>query len=393
MRFQLACLVLILCAGRALAAEAPAKAAAAQVAVESKSDREVRELFEGPIPRIQIAIPADGIQGLRDDRRKNVKATVVENGVTWSNVLVHIKGAAGSTRSVDDKPALTLTMGKFVKGQRFHGLEKFHLNNSVQDPSFMSEILCGELYRKAGIPTARGTHARVWLNGRDLGLFVLKEGYDKGWLGRNFTNASGNLYDGGFLNDIEGNVERVSGNGPDNREDLKALADAARAPLPERLQRLGPLLDLDRFTTFCVLQALTQDWDGYAMKPNNYKLYADPLSGRFNFIPHGMDQMFGDPEAPVIPTFNGLLAVQTFQIPEMRRRYQERLSRLMHDVFLVEEMTRRMDRMEPRVYALIQEFNKDEENGFKEAARDFRNKVVNRVRSVQRQLADLPKPP
>jgi spore coat protein H len=387
----LACLLLTaLCC--VAATSPPETADKAKSAKESKSDRDARELFAGQVPRIRIDISRADMQSLREDRKKSVKAVVTENGVTWSNVAIHVKGSAGSTRSIDDKPALTLNMDKFTKGQKFHGLDKFHLNNSVQDPSYMSEIICAELYRKAGVPTARGTHARVWLNGRDLGLFVLKEGYDKDWLDRNFRNTTGNLYDGGFLNDIEGNLERSSGSGPDNRDDLKALASAARAPLPDRLKRLDAVLDLEGFTSFCILQALTFDWDGYAMKPNNYRLYRDPSSGKFTFIPHGMDQMFWESEAPVFPGFNSLVAAQAFQIPELRQRYLDRLVEIVRTVFRLETMTNQVSQLEGRITALLAESDRGGAGNFRWAAKDLRDKIVSRVRSVEQQLASLPKP-
>jgi hypothetical protein len=65
-------------------------------------------------------------------------------------------------------------------------LDKIHLNNSVQDRSYLTEILCGDLFLAAGVPAARGTHARVFLNGRDLGLYGLKEGFDQSFLRRHF---------------------------------------------------------------------------------------------------------------------------------------------------------------------------------------------------------------
>ena len=65
--------------------------------------------------------------------RPSVPATVREGELVWTNVSLHLKGAAGNFRSVDDKPALTLNFDKLADGQRFHGLQKISLNNSVQD--------------------------------------------------------------------------------------------------------------------------------------------------------------------------------------------------------------------------------------------------------------------
>ncbi len=138
------------------------------------------EFFEkGMIPQLKIEISKKEEEKLRANNRAYVKCTLTENGeVKYKDVGIKMKGAAGSFRGLDDRPALTLNMDKFEKGQRFHALDKFHLNNSVQDESFISELICAELNRDAGLPAPRVSHARVWLNGRDLGFYVLKEGFD-----------------------------------------------------------------------------------------------------------------------------------------------------------------------------------------------------------------------
>ncbi len=158
------------------------------------------DFFEsGRVPQIRIEIVKTNMESLRRDARKYVPATVRDGETVYTNVAIHLKGAAGSFRSVDDRPALTLNFDKFIPGQNFEGLDKLHLNNSVQDPSYMTELICGELFLAAGVPAARASHARVELNGRDLGLYVVKEGFDKKFLKRHFKDVNGNLYDGGFL--------------------------------------------------------------------------------------------------------------------------------------------------------------------------------------------------
>ena len=98
---------------------------------------------------------------------------------------------------------MTLNFDKNAKGQRFHGLSKLSLNNSVQDPTLISEQFSREMFLKAGIATPRASHAVVELNGRDLGVYVLVEGFNKQFLRRHFKNAEGHLYDGGFLKDVD----------------------------------------------------------------------------------------------------------------------------------------------------------------------------------------------
>src|SRR5689334_15748476 len=68
--------------------------------------------------RIQIEIPEQGLETLRtfrwqgraggNEKRPSVKAIVREGGKEFRDVAVHLKGAAGSFRSVDNNPSFTL---------------------------------------------------------------------------------------------------------------------------------------------------------------------------------------------------------------------------------------------------------------------------------------------
>src|SRR6266404_2292956 len=163
--------------------------------------------------KIQIEIPEAGMATLRQyewnrepkpGERIPAHATVTEGTVVYTNVALHLKGAAGSFRPVDDKPGLTLHFDKFVKGQRFHGFQKISLNNSVQDPAYITDKLCREVFEKAGVPVPRAGYATVRLNGRGLGLYVMTEGWNKQFLKRYFNNTKGNLYECGFAKDVNG---------------------------------------------------------------------------------------------------------------------------------------------------------------------------------------------
>src|SRR5687768_479503 len=94
------------------------------------------EIFDNKtILPIRIEIASNEMAVLRRNDRQDVRATVYEGSNVWREVGLHVKGAAGSRvpRGIDDKAALTLNFQKFTPGQRFHGLRKIHLNNSVQD--------------------------------------------------------------------------------------------------------------------------------------------------------------------------------------------------------------------------------------------------------------------
>ena len=356
---------------------------------------EAAEFFSsGVIPTIQIQVHRTNMARLSRNPRDYVRATVREGERVYEEVGIHLKGAAGSFRSVNDsKPAFTLNFDKFVDRQHFHGIDKLALNNSVQDPSYITEELCGDLFLAAGVPTPRTTHARVQFNGRDCGLYVLKEGFDKTFLRRHFKNVKGNLYDGGFLNEITQPLERTSGDGDvPNRRDLKALAEAAQTPdRTERMARLEQVLDVERFITFSVLEMLTWHWDGYTLKRNNYRLYHDPDSGRIVFFPHGMDQMFWDANQRVIPTAGqteGLVARAILQTAEGQRRYRQMAAALVTNVFTAERLTNQIRQIQARIRPVLGAIDPQSAKEHDRAVANLINQVNQRVLRARQLLAE-----
>jgi hypothetical protein len=282
----------------------------------------------GGVPRLKIQISDAELQKLQQQNREYVRCTVIENNRTpYEQVGIHLKGAGGSTRSLDDKPALTLNFDRFKKGQTFHDLDKIHLNNSVQDPSYLNEQLSSELFLAAGVPAPRVTHARVWLNGRDLGFYVLKEGFNKRFLKRYFVDASGNLYEPAELDDLNGSHKLVSGKGPENNGEVNRVVEACQEPDPrKRWQRVARLVDVDAFLTYMAMELMTGHWDGYTANRNNYRFYFDPATGKLRFFPQGMDQMFQHPDMSVLIVPQGSLVTRAVMSnPAWQTRYRQKV--------------------------------------------------------------------
>lgn len=346
----------------------------------------------GAIPHLKIEITASNYARLQQNPRNSVPAKVTDGKTVYHDVAVHLKGAAGSFRPVDANPALTLNFDKFKEGQDFHGLDKLHLNNSVQDPSYITELLCSELFLAAGVPTARTTHARVELNGRPLGLYVLKEGFDKTFLRRHFTNAKGNLYDGGFIREITEPLERDEGEGPSHAE-LKRLVAATNESDPDaRWAKLEELLDMDSMLSFMALEMMTWHWDGYVMKRNNYRVYHDPTADKIYFLPHGMDQMFWVADGAIVPVNpEGMIAAAVLRTPQGRKLYRERIGLLLTNVFLVERLTNRIDEVQRRIRPLLASMSSSAARNHDGAVYILRQQVIGRVNGV-RQLLEQPEP-
>jgi spore coat protein H len=359
--------------------------------------------------RLEIQIEAKDVEVLRgyhwhgwqgrQQTRPQVLATVRENGVIYTNVALHLKGAAGSFRPFDDKPALTLNFNKHAKGQRFHGYSKISLNNSVQDPTFLCEALSRELFDAAGVPVPRADHATVILNGRDLGLYVMTEGYNKDFLRRYFKNVKGNLYDGGFCQEVHSNLSVNSGDNPDDRSDLQRLIAAVRESDPQRRwESLSQVLDMDRFITFLAMEILTCHWDGYGLNRNNYRLFHDLDSGRMIFMPHGMDQVFDwppgryPPEASLHPTMKGDIARAALATTEGWQKYWERVAFLQTNVFKEELLSSRINELSLRIRPTIAAYSPSLAQQHDARVASLNDRVVRRARFIAREVAN-PKEP
>ncbi|MGL6075813.1 MAG: CotH kinase family protein [Fimbriiglobus sp.] len=326
---------------------------------------------------------------LKQNGRNYVRATVKIDDQTFNDVGIHIKGAAGSSRGWDDKPALTVNFDKFVKGQAWKGLDKIHLNNSVQDGTYLNEILCSELSRTMGLPTARAAQATVELNGRKVGMYVVKEGYNSGFVKRNFPNQTdGNLYDGGFLQDIDGNLKLDSGDDV-KREDLKPIIKACQiGDQKKRFEEVSKLIDVDRFYTIAALQILGTDWDGYTRNRNNYRLYL-PKNGKAIFIPHGMDQMFGNPSEGLWHGWGGMVARAILDHPEGKKKTLERLKEMNEKHFKPEKIHARIDEWTKRGKEGLALQNKDWANQYENEAKNQKARVKERYEYIQKELPKL----
>ena len=352
------------------------------------------EIFDNQhVLPLRIEIAPNELKALQQDNRRFVRATVREGTNVWKEVGLHVKGAAGSTRDLNDKPALTLAFAKFTPGQRFHGLRKIHLNNSVQDGSYLTENICSELFRKAGVPTPRVSYATLELNGKKKGLYVLKEGFTREMLGLYFQNPKGNLYDGGFLREVTDQLERDTDGEDDVRDwsDLKALARAAQEPdLEKRWAELNQVLDVDRFISFTALEVLTWDWDGYVLNRNNYRVYHDLDTGRMVFFPHGMDQMFWETGHPMLPPnrFNGLVARAVIEAPQGRKLYRERFGQLFTNVFQIETLTNRVSELATLLRPYV-----GNTNDYNNQEKRIRDLIVAQHGNFARRLSEPPPQP
>ncbi|HTD66035.1 MAG TPA: CotH kinase family protein [Candidatus Limnocylindria bacterium] len=296
-------------------------------------------LFRDPTLRtLRIDVPEANLAALKQGNRDYIRATFSEGSMTLHDVGIRLKGHA-SFQPVDKKPAFAIKFNEFTSGQEYRGLSKLVLNNSAQDPSFVRELLAGELFREAGVPAARATHVLVELNGRELGFYVLVEPMNKSFLKREFGVAGGNLYEG-ETKDIGEHLEQENGDDT-TQKDLQALAAAAQLPARERMEKLRALLDVGEFASFVAMEMLTASIDGYAFKKNNYRVYHHPRTDKLMFVPHGLDASFGS--VGFQPPQDSLVVKALWELPEFQQQFRTRLAELATNVWRPRVLTTRLN--------------------------------------------------
>jgi len=350
---------------------------------------------QGIIPKLRIEIAPAELTKLNKDQRSYVRCTVREgDDFIFHDVGIHLKGAAGSFRPVNDRPALTLNFDKYREKQKFHGLDKIHLNNSVQDGTYLNEYLASALFNAGGVPSPRVSHARVWLNGRDLGFYVLKEGFDTQFMRNHFGSKAGTFYDGGFCADIDQRKDRKFGQGTNDQADLKGLVAACREPdLTKRAARLEDTLAINHFLSVVALEMMTAHWDGYARNRNNYRLLIPAGSTKVHFLASGMDQMFGDPNFPVFDSMGGLVTSALWQLPQTKHLYRDRVGYLLTNVFTAEFLTNETAKVHARVRPVLAEMNEGAAKNFDNTTRDTNNRLFARIAGIQKQVGIAPPKP
>jgi spore coat protein H len=348
------------------------------------------DLFaEKAVRTFKLEIVGEELESLKKDNRRYVRATFRDGTNTFTNVAVHLKGM-GSFRPLHEKPSFAVRFDKFDADQTFRGLSKIMLNNSSQDRTYLAEYISTSLFRDAGLPAARVTHAFVELNGRDLGLYVLIEAMNRDFLRQHFRSVRGNLYEA-YTQDIDQQLDQDAGK-PSDQADRKKLVEVAKIPdAAERWEKLHQILDVDEFLSFLALEMFVGHTDGYAMNRNNYRLYHDPYSDRFVFITHGLDWGFSNPGLSIWPPLNSILVRAVLDSPQGKARYAARVSELLTNALNATTLTNRVAEMASKLKAAAR--TPAEAAEWSNEAAGLRDRIVQRARKIADEVSTPPAVP
>ena len=167
---------------------------------------------------------------------------------------------------------------------------------------------------------------------------------------------------------------------------IESTAGACQDPnLEERWERIDELLDVEEFISFMAMELMTCHWDGYTQNKNNYRIYFNPADHKARFLPHGMDQMIGDPNASILYLPARLCRRQKLLNPVWRARYRERVNELLPLFNPPANLHKRVELLRRRLQPVLVGINPQAARDHAERVKEFKERLSARAVSLKEQ--------
>jgi hypothetical protein len=160
------------------------------------------------------------------------------------------------------------------------------------------------LFNKMQVPGSRSNHVDLYINNEYYGLYINIEHIDEEFVKSRFGSRLGNLYKCLIFSDLAyiGEKEEdyriryepsqiYESNGYADLINLtKVISNSDPVDLPYNLE---PIFNVNGFLRYLAVEIFTGHWDGYSISVNNYYLYKNNFTNKFEFLPYDVDNTFG----------------------------------------------------------------------------------------------------
>jgi hypothetical protein len=242
------------------------------------------------------------------DIYKPCSVRIVNSVIDETTTNVGIRPRGNSQRGSVKFP-WKISFNEFVSGRKFYGVEKMNFAGEATDPSMSRESLAYEMMRSIGVAAGRTSH--VWLEINDgtkvRGVYNNIEQVDEEFVQAWFGNKDGDLYKCRWKDQ----GARLSWVAPGDAATYASMDDYEEK-ISGSYQRLADFIDFIKFSdnvtfrndiaswinvdSFLRAQAVDMylgQWDGIWIFPNNYYLYWDTDSEKFEYVPWDLDHCMG----------------------------------------------------------------------------------------------------
>jgi spore coat protein H len=289
--------------------------------------------------------------------KTTVQADAIIFGEPLKDIGFRMRGQF-SLRESNEKKPWKIDTDFYVDGQEYHNLKQLMFINSIGDPTLIQEKLTYDMLAFAGVPASHVCYVEFWIDITDdtqppifWGVYTMIERVDRKFLASRFGNdyKYGNLYKASHAQrgpmdliyygpHIEqyptqggqyayGKMTNIEENDYSDIINLAWVIDGANYDTPNDFaQALEQVFNVDVFLRYMAAMVTVASWDYYPYTGNNFYLYDNPETGKFEWIP--WDQTWGDyAEQPLFKLDGpGLLARaplydRVFEVEAYQKKY------------------------------------------------------------------------
>jgi len=333
---------------------------------------------DNAVSEIHLQLPPDSLAYMLDElvNDRYLSASFVFDDGNFRDSVANVGlRLRGNTSLFAQKKSFKISFNEFVPGREYQGVRKLNLRGQHNDPTMIREKLFYEVWEKADMPERRMAFVKLYINGQYRGLYTNAEEIDKIWLEKTYDDNDGNLYKctwpadlayhgsnhltyKSILNNPETRAYDLTTNETeDDYTRLVALITALNQPVTAAFpQQISQILNVDGVLKAFAIDVATGNWDDYFYNKNNYYLYDNPATGRFEFITFDTDNTFGVDWVGVDwATRNCLawqktgeprpLATKLLQVPAFRDQYARYLDTITRFITLPDSIFPRIDEL------------------------------------------------
>lgn len=231
---------------------------------------------------------------------------------TVQDVRIKVRG---STSRNSAKKSFRIAFNSVVKGTKFHGIKKFAFIGDQNDVAIVRAKLSLDAMRAFGIPAQRAvaTHFRINDGTKVDDIYVCEEQVDDLFLAAWYGADTGNLYkcayqgaraDLRYVEPGDAATYQALGGGntyaEDNNKDTPNYTDLAdfirfvnKSADADFASHLGDYLNVEGFLRNMAADVVLGQWDNIWYGANNFLLYHNPVTNRFEFLPFDYDNTLG----------------------------------------------------------------------------------------------------
>ncbi len=265
------------------------------------------------VPRVDIFINPDTLEWIYENVDSNIEfhADFIFNNGEIQDTIEDIGfRLRGNTSRNSAKKSFKVSFNTFVSGRKYYGLEKMNLNGEHNDPSIIRSKIAWDLLREFEIPAPRSNHVEVYINDNYYGLYLNVEHIDEEFVESRFGNKNGNLYKCLWPADLDylgSNPDLYkftigerrayalkTNTGEDDYTDIAHFISVLNnTPSNDFRCDIEEVFNIHDYLKVAAVDVFLGNWDGYIYNKNNFYLYHNTETDKFEYIPYDLDNTFG----------------------------------------------------------------------------------------------------